>query len=156
MHIFSHIFSSLRETFPARASEWALATMLFGWAVVLSSNPDLFSETRSFAGLAQFADQKVWAWMCLFAGGGRLMFLAINGAWRRTPHLRALTALITCFFWFQITAGLLWAESSSTGLAIYPVLFFLDAFNVIRAMGDAGSADRIHRQQEQALNGSDQ
>ena len=39
--IFAHITRSLRDTFPGRASEWALGFMLFGWAVILAANPDL-------------------------------------------------------------------------------------------------------------------
>lgn len=142
--IVSHIAKSFRETFPTRASEWALGTMLFLWAVVLTLNPDLFTESRSFVAMARFMPQETWALLCLIAGGGRLLMLAVNGAWRRTPHLRALAAFVSCFFWFQISVGLLQAGTFGTGLAIYPVLFTLDVYNVFRASRDAGSSDRIH------------
>lgn len=142
--IWAHITKSLRETFPTRASEWALGVMLFLWAVVLSANPDLFAKNPSFRPLAQIVDQQRWALLCLVVGGGRLLMLAVNGMWRRSPHLRALTAFISCFFWFQISLGFLQAGTFGTGLAVYPVLFALDVYNALRAAGDAGSSDRIH------------
>ncbi|MBL8578073.1 MAG: hypothetical protein JNK47_12665 [Mesorhizobium sp.] len=118
--------------------------MLFLWAIVLQVNPDLFKNAPSFGPLAQMVQQSTWAMLCLVVGGGRLVMLAINGAWRRSPHLRALAAFISCFFWFQISLGFLQAGTFGTGLAIYPVLFALDVYNAFRAAGDAGSSDRIH------------
>ncbi|RUV90231.1 hypothetical protein EOA60_06775 [Mesorhizobium sp. M1A.F.Ca.IN.020.06.1.1] len=143
--ILAHITSSFRETFPARASEWALATMLFGWSVVLFANPTLFADTPSFAaGLAQIVPQGTLAVLCGIAGAGRLVCLGINGAWRRSPHLRSVGAFIATGFWFIITLGLLKAGANGTGLAIYPVLMFLDSYNVIRAAGEAGLSDQRH------------
>lgn len=142
--IWTHITRSLKETFPTRASEWALGAIIFLWAVMLSANPDLFVESRSFVPLARIFDQDTWTLLCLAIGGGRLLMLAINGAWRRSPHLRAIAAFISCFFWFQISLGFFQAGTYGTGLAVYPVLFALDVYNTFRAAGDAGSSDRIH------------
>lgn len=141
--IWAHFSRSLRETFPTRASEWALGLMLFLWSVILSINPDLFETSNSLAPLGQILSQSTWAVLCLIAGGGRLIMLAVNGAWRRSPHLRAIGAFVSCFFWFQISLGMLQAGTVGTGLAVYPVLFFLDVYNVFRASRDAGSSDRI-------------
>lgn len=136
--------AGLRQTFPARASEWALSLMLFLWSVILVANVDLFAAGRSYAALSQLMSQESWAMWCLAIGGGRLIILAVNGAWRRSPHLRALGAFLSGLFWFLISIGLLQAGAYNTGLAIYPVLFLLDAFNAIRAMGEAGRSDKIH------------
>jgi hypothetical protein len=143
MTFFAHFSRSFRETFPTRASEWAMGAILFLWSAVLTINSDFFL-TAAMHPLARVASQETWAALCLSAGGGRLLVLAINGGWRRTPHLRAVTAFVSCFFWFQITIGLLQSHSIGTGLAVYPVLFFLDVYNVFRAARDAGSSDRIH------------
>ncbi|MDI1266808.1 MAG: hypothetical protein PS018_26445 [bacterium] len=150
--IFAHITTSFRETFHARASEWALAAVLFNWGLVLSLNMTLF-EGASYAELAALAPQVAWAWLCLLFGAFRLAVLAINGAWRRSPHIRSACAFVACFVWFQISMGLLQSGTWSTGLAVYPVLFFLDIFNVIRAIGEAGRSDAQH--QRMAGNGSD-
>lgn len=144
MIVVEHLIRSLRDTFPGRASEWALGFMIFNWSVVLTLNPDLFAQGRSYRELARWADQDTWAAACLVIGGVRLLVLAVNGAWRRSPHARAAAAFVSCFFWFQITLGLLGAGTGGTGLAVYPVLFLLDVFNAIRAIGEAGRSDRIY------------
>lgn len=143
---------SLRSTFPARASEWALGIMLFNWGMVLMIDPGLFDDKPAFHGLDAIMSQPSWMRLCLAIGGVRLIVLAINGAWRRSPHMRACAAFVSCFFWFEITIG--FAQTGlGTGVAVYPVLFFLDAFNAIRSMGEAGLSDAHH--QRVAGNGTD-
>ncbi len=151
--IFAHITTSFRETFHARASEWALAAILFNWGLVLSFNDKVFAAGASYASLAELASQSMWAWVCLCFGGARLTVLAINGAWRRSPHMRSICAFVSCFFWYQITVGMMQSGTWATGLTVYPVLLFLDTFNVIRAIGEAGRSDAQH--QRMAGNGTD-
>jgi len=138
---FLHISQSFRQTFAVRASEWALSLMLLNWSIVLFASPELFVDRPSYAPLASIMKQETWATICFVAGAGRLIVLLINGSWRRTPHLRASGAFIACFFWFQITLGFAQAETWATGMAIYPVLLALDAYNVIRAITDAAITD---------------
>lgn len=137
----AHLSHSLRETFPARASEWALAAILFNWSVILFLMPDLFSTVDAFAALARLMPQPTFAGMCGLVGFGRLVSLAINGAWRRSPHLRAFGAFLGTGVWFMISIGIIRSGSGATGLGVYPVLMFLDSFNVIRAAGEAGLSD---------------
>lgn len=143
--IFDHLRRSFRETFPARASEWALSVILLNWSAVLMFNDTLFRDGASYRFLAQVAHQETWAWLCFMAAGSRLVVLGINGAWRRSPHARAAFAFMASFFWFQITIGFIQAGTFSTGLAVYPVLLALDSYNVLRAMGEAGIIDNHHK-----------
>jgi len=143
--ILAHISRSFRETFPGRASEWALAIVILNWSLVLALNTDLFASSASYRALAGVMTQHSWLWLCFCIGTVRLMVLGINGAWRRSPHLRALSAFVSCFVWFQISVGLFQAGTGGTGLAVYPVLLLLDSYNVIRAMGEAGISDASHR-----------
>lgn len=143
--ILAHISRSFRETFQARASEWALATMLFLWSVFLHINDDMFQTGATYHALSNILQQSTWAALCLVVGGGRLIVLAINGAWRRSPHFRGLSAFISSLFWFEITIGILQGGEINTGLAVYPILFLLDCYNVIRAFGEAGRSDANHK-----------
>lgn len=141
--IMTHIANSFKETFPTRASEWALGTMLLIWSALMVIEPALLSNSR-LRGMLLIFDQDTWAMIALIVGGGRLLILGVNGAWRRTPHLRSGAAFISCFFWFQLTISILQLDQIVTGLAFFPVLFFLDMYNVFRAARDAGYSDRIH------------
>jgi hypothetical protein len=146
MMIFAHFTRSLRETFPARASEWALAVIMFNWYIVLHVNDDLFETGATYHALAGIMAQSTWATLCLIVGGGRLIVLAINGAWRRSPHTRAFCAFVSALFWFEISIGAFQGGAYGTGLAVYPVLFILDTINVLRSTGEAGLSDANHAQ----------
>lgn len=141
--IFAHITHSLRHTFPTRASEWALGLMLFNWSVVLIFNPNLFAELPNYSHFTEIMSQGSWAALCFIGGTLRLTMLFINGTWRRSPHLRAAAAFLSCFFWFQVSLALFQSGLFATGLAVYPVLFLLDVYNVFRASRDAGFSDSI-------------
>lgn len=138
---FAHLSHSLRETFPARASEWALATILFNWSVILFLQPNLFATVDAFASLARLMPQQTFAGLCFLVGFGRLVTLAINGAWKKSPHIRAFGAFLGTGVWFMIAIGIIRSGSGATGLGVYPVLMLLDSFNVIRAAGEAGLSD---------------
>lgn len=139
--LFAHITKSFRETFPARASEWALAVMLMNWAIVLTLLPNVFEQQAYFAPMNALMKQTSWAYVCLAVSAVRLTVLIVNGMLKRSPHLRALTSFFSALVWFEISIGFLQTGSPTTGLAIYPVLFALDTFNTARAMGDAKLAD---------------
>ncbi|CDX26613.1 membrane hypothetical protein [Mesorhizobium plurifarium] len=145
MTTLAHISKSFRETFPVRASEWALAAILFNWSVVLFLQPDLFAKVGAFSSLAKLMPQVTFAGMCFLVGFGRLVSLAINGAWRRSPHLRAFGAFLGTGVWFMISIGIFRSGSGATGLGVYPILMLLDSYNVIRAAGEAGLSDHQNR-----------
>lgn len=152
--MFGHLRKSLVHTFEARASEWALGWMLLLWGVVLDQHPGLFASNVAMTGLETMFRQESWSLACLIIGGGRLLILGLNGTVRRSPHFRALAAFLSCFFWTQISIGLLISGSGTTGLAVYPVLLALDAYNVIRAMREAGAIDK-HFKRLAANHGTD-
>ena len=140
-----HMAHSLRLTFPHRSSEWGLAAMLFLWGVVLLLDPGIFARSCAYHGMDDLLSQRGWAMLCLMTGWLRLVMLGVNGLWRRSPHLRAIGAFVGSVFWFQITMSFIQSDTVSTGLAVYPVLFLLDAYNVFRAVNDAGQADKFYR-----------
>lgn len=131
-----------REHFYARANEWFMAAMTLGLAVAMMLQPDLFSSNPVFIVLGSWAPQDGWEAGLLGVALMRFGALVINGAWRRTPHLRGLSAFLTMFLWWLLSVSAFQSETSNLGVAIYPLFLFADGFNVFRAMGDAGAADK--------------
>lgn len=129
-----------QKTFPLRVNEWFLAGVLFLWGLILAQPHDIFSNPI-YSGLVRFAPQETWAFFCMVTGAIRLAALAINGAWRPSPHIRCALAFITCFFWLQIVFGLAQSDAPSTGLAVYPMILMLDLYSCYRASVDAKISD---------------
>ena len=135
--IFLHVKKGFRE----RSVEWLLATCLFTWGLVLL-NPDYHTfDAPRFAALAAVASETVWGWLCTIAGLARLTGLAINGAWRRSPHLRVAGSVLGILAWVQISLGFIVSDTGSTGMAIYPVFVAFDLWALFRAAGDTRAAD---------------
>lgn len=129
-----------RETFPFRATEWALAAMVTSWGSAVIVVPDMFRNNAALRGMATIMPQEVWGLGALVIGVVGLGALAVNGLWVATPFIRAFCALMRCMFWMQVTLGLLVSNQPSTGLAIYPWLFVLELWNIYRATKDARTA----------------
>lgn len=126
--------------FPLRVTEWLLASIKTTWGVVLLQPTDVFANPI-FSALGRIASQDTWGWVSLIFGTMHLVALYVNGARRRSPHLRAACSAIGSFFWFQVTLGLIGSGIISTGWAVYPWLFIASVYNVIRAMLDARASD---------------
>lgn len=124
------------KTFPQRVSEWALASILCSWGLMLLRPESTFATSGSYIGLARLAAEDTWGWFCFIAGALRLTALAINGLWTPTYHIRSLLAFLSCFFWFQISLGFMASGNATTGLAVYPWLLLLDTYSTYRAARD--------------------
>lgn len=141
MYVLATARDHFRDAFIPRRSEWAAASLLLlcGW--VLYSNPDLMGTAtgKAFDLLRATFTQNTWMRLLVVFGMARLLILAINGFWRRSPHLRALSAFLSCFFWWHImlsyhaTFGLAWAA--------YAVFLALEFSNMIVAARDARTVD---------------
>jgi hypothetical protein len=133
------IILRFHKTFQLRVTEWALATILFNWGVLTIFNPGILDQ--SFAGLLRLTTEAQWGAMCLVLAVMRLMALAVNGAWRPTPHIRAVTSACGMLMWILLSFALANGGKASLGLAVYPVFAVLDIYNVYRASSDARVAD---------------
>ena len=131
----------LQKSFPIRVTEWLLACIMLSWSILCWNLRDVDWSNPLYSGLARFGDQHSWAFFAFVIGGLRLAALMINGAWRPSPHLRAMGAFLSCFMWLQISLALFNSEIRATGLAIYPWLLIADIYNVFRAAHDARQSD---------------
>ena len=138
-----HSFRSLQETFEARASEWACATILVLLSFVFFFN-DAMLYQQNLEGMRTILNSQLgWAAIFFLIGSTRLTVLVINGAYWRTPHFRALTAFFSVGVWFMIVAA--FARNGSLVLAFSLPIFVLDAYNIKRASREAGQSEFIRR-----------
>ncbi len=127
----------------SRTPEWIAASMVFTYGWVLATHPGLMQTHWLFSQM-QFLSQPVWAWACVVVGLVRIVVLAINGCWRRSPHARMAAALVSCVLWFQIVLGLT-DPNATTGLAVYPLILVMEFANIIRCARDARAVDDRYR-----------
>ncbi len=139
--IIAHIRSSFVEAFFPRLAEWFAAGVLLLIGIVLMLNDGMMAAStgRGYQLLLAIADQPTWATTMVLFAVCRLTILLINGAWRRSPHLRALSAFLSCFFWTQITLS--FAPVFGFAFAMAAGWLALDMTNVMRAMRDARTVD---------------
>jgi hypothetical protein len=141
----SMMIVKLTKTFPIRVTEWLLAGIMFSWSIVCWNLSAHDWSSPIYSGLSRLAEQNTWAFFAFWIGAMRIAALTINGAWRPSPHLRAVGAFLACFMWLQISLGLMTSDIKATGLAVFPWLLLADIYNVFRASHDARiSDDRAH------------
>lgn len=144
MLMLAHIRDNFASAFFPRLSEWACATAVFGVGVVLHVNADLMENLQSNAYqlMLTIGPQATWAKALIIFGICRLLVLLINGAWRRSPHLRAVMAILSCFPLYTIAMSFL----PVFGIAMVFAWIFLgmDVINAVRAAGDARTVDHAH------------
>jgi len=148
MLFIAHIRQNFAGAFFLRLAEWYAAILLFALGWILWVKPDLMqSEPSGIYGLMKLvATQPQWSIGIMMFACMRLAVLTINGAWRRSPHLRWISALLSMFFWMQIALSFRVVENLSLVFAIGILL--LDFANMIRAAYDARIADYKHDERQ--------
>lgn len=147
---FNHKFTS-------RATEWLFAVFLVGWAITLFAFPSMFTSSQSapqFAMLNRMFGQVAVGFTCGIMGVARLIALWINGRSSGTPFIRIAMAFFSCFFWWNISLGLVLSGVPTTGWAMYPAILLFEMINVLRAASDARIVYDEHRATSHGTNGS--
>jgi len=145
MMVFAHIRDNFAAAFFPRLSEWACAVAIFGIGLVLHFNVDLMANAKSnaYALMLAIGNQRQWAMALIGFGVLRLIVLLINGAWRKSPHLRSFMAILSCFPLYIIAMSFLPVFGVSVVFA--SVFLGMDIVNAVRAAGDAKISDFAHR-----------
>lgn len=89
----------------------ALATHAFGLVCLLQ--PDLFTQGRSFSGMAWLPQP---AWGAFAVGVGLALFLTPRGRWRQFTYLLAFFFHISITISFLVGAGTILTGSTTYGL----------------------------------------
>lgn len=136
--------------FKVRALEWVIAIIMLNWAVVLAQPTDTFANQKSLWMLANTFSEQTWVYICAAIAGVRLMALYRNGAWTPSPALRMFTAFLSSIFWLYISLGMALTDFASTGLTVYPVLYFCDLYSMWRAGQDLLSSKEARNRKPEA------
>jgi hypothetical protein len=133
---------SLHEHFKIRITDWLVSAILLSWGFALFAvRPEVWA-LPTFSGLRMWnTSQQFWATLTTCVALIRIGSLFVNGAVRRSPHLRGFGAFLSVFVWFQLSLGIMFGDMVGPAVAIFPWLMLADIFNVYRAAGDARGAD---------------
>jgi hypothetical protein len=146
MLVIQHVRDNFAAAFFPRRSEWVAASLLLALGVTMSNNAEMVSFVKPLHGMMPMvALQWMWSWLVVFAVA-RLSVLLINGAWRRSPHARGITAFVSCFFWAQLT--LYFALSPNSLFSSFFILpgawLVTDMLNILYAFRDARTVDHSY------------
>jgi hypothetical protein len=136
-------------TIKDRVAEWYMGAMLALMGLGLAVQPLIFTANPFFAEFLRVARPHVWAAGLLLIGLGRLAALTINGAWRRSPHLRVAMAFLSMFVWYQMSALAWEVKFPNLGVVMYPAMLALEVYCVYFAACDAGLSDEAAKAQRE-------
>lgn len=146
--IVIRVFTGIKNHFPTRVMEWALAVIAINWGIRLLTVDNVLTLFPSFTNMSNIMSEDMWGIFCVIAGFARLIALVINGTFSGTlyskysPHLRAFGAALCAFLWSQIVISMLGTIPISPGLAVYSVFIMLEIYCVSSALNEAGKQPR--------------
>ena len=148
--IILRALAGVRRHFPNRGLEWFATAVTIDWGwTLLWEPPNLTSP--GFQVMLHYLTEFSWAILMLTVGLLRLAALIVNGTFSETaysrwsPHVRAVGAFISLFFWIQITLSLILGSPTGTGLAVYKWILVFELFNLVRCATDARVVDKASR-----------
>ena len=83
-------FAGIKQHFRKRFGEWIVGAGLFGWGIGVFLAPPEVLAAPIYISMARMGNLELWASIAVMVGALRLVFLVINGAWRKSAHLRAI------------------------------------------------------------------
>ncbi len=147
--VFLRITRGIAAHFPIRLTEWLMAWPALAMGAVLILQPDMFGTSPSFATIAKWGSEALWACVVLACALLRLVALTVNGTFARfpySPHLRALASITGLAFWSQYGLGFLAAAIFGDGAwsapVAYSTLALAELANLYRSGSDIGRASK--------------
>lgn len=133
-----------------RALEWLTSCALLAFALTLALPGDTLAASQSFKGFVEAGlDETAIAMPLSWIAAMRMAGLYINGAWRRSPLLRMVGAVIGAgvfgFLSVMFAVPYLTGQQAAltTGVGIYAVLCAFDLLAAYRTGADVGHAKRV-------------
>jgi hypothetical protein len=142
--ILTHIRTRFADAFFPRLMEWQAALVMCVGGILMIGNPTLMADSAiGYDLMLRWADQATWGQFATLLGTVRLMVLAVNGAWRRSPHARAVAAFLSCAVWFPLYVS--FSAAAGWGMVFAAGVLFGDLLNIVRTMRDARVVDDTYR-----------
>lgn len=133
----------IKVMLPSRAMESQGAAAAAVFAFILMLGP-VFETGTQWQRFAEFGTEREWGIFIGLVALIRLLALIVNGKARRTPALRAATALLGAGLWsFVSLLFIVPGETITTGVGIYAVLACSDLVSAWRAAKDAAIHDWV-------------
>lgn len=142
--ILAHIQTRLADAFFPRLLEWQAAFVMLAGGLLMLVNEDLFLD--SYVGydlMLRWAAQASWGWYALTLGLVRIAVLLVNGAWRKSPHARAVAAFLSCSVWFPLYVSM--SAAAGWGVVFAGGMLIGDLLNIVRTARDARVVDETYR-----------
>lgn len=124
---------------PTRSVEWLLACMMLAWGGGLCLPGDTLSLPQ-YRMLAVLAPEPVWAAWSISIGVIRMVALYVNGAWRKTPLIRAFCAGLGMIWWIVLSVLFFLSRDGSpitAGFLWFPVFIAFEGYSVSRGARDS-------------------
>ena len=137
----------IKSHFKLRFAEWAVGIGLFSMGLTLLFSPGLFESNYLFSGMLKLLSQTQWMFAAFIVSGIRLLFLTINGTWRRSAHLRAVGSGLSALIWTAMWGSYLTLGAVLPILAILGILIALDIYSLWYAAEDAAYSDAKTREE---------
>lgn len=121
--------TSLNKT---RSTEWLLAFLAIAWGYAVL-RPGAVFDMAAYRLLGELMRETAWGALAVMIGCLRMLGLAINGWWRRSPLIRAAGSFCSGMFWLALCV-LMFAANARTNAALpagvhfYPVFFFFEGW----------------------------
>ncbi len=120
--------------FTPRMSEWITTGALFGCGQILVANETLMTTSvvsANYEMMLALGTQEHWSFVLRMVSVARIVLLAINGTWKKSPFLRALFALLCCLIWLQIVLSFF--PLYGFGFVFSMTFLIIEVMNVMRA-----------------------
>jgi len=150
--VMAHIRMSFAGNLYPRRTEWLCAGLNIGMGILFMLNPTLMAVNyKAYSVMLAFMTQHQWANFMVIFGAARIIVLIVNGAWRKSPHIRSFMAVVSCLpLW---TAA--WSFTPYFGLAMlgYWAWLITDIINAVVASSDAKESDSRAKHERSISNG---
>ena len=126
----------------SREAEWLSAAILMAFSLALLTPGSTFSRPV-FVNLAHVAPEGTWGMALLGIVTVRMIGLWVNGNWRRSPIMRAVTNLAGAIVWLWLAR--LFSDDGypgvNTGAFVYAAVGAWNLYAAGRSLADQGKND---------------